>query len=319
MKKTAVFFPGIGYTNDRSLLYYSRRIAEAKGYETIRIAYHDLPFGKKSDDDVMKKAYRMAREQALKQLKKAGIEKSDRVVFVSKSIGTTVAAWIAAKQGLSVQQIFFTPLEKTYKVLRPGEDALAFYGLRDPYTDRDRIFSLSRECGTVLLLFEGANHSLETGDAARDARTVSEIMELLERVLGEDGRLTLRWTAAVWQTRRLLCRSDDVARTLLRPCVDLWLETAEELENASEDDLCKAAAVPLPQPEPFLAEHAAPPEGEEKRIAALLGQTKNELQGIGSEGERVRAVIRTVLAALLPEDEAAAGRGADRLFTLLNG
>ena len=36
MKKIAVFFPGIGYTADKPLLYFSRRIAAAHGYE-IRI------------------------------------------------------------------------------------------------------------------------------------------------------------------------------------------------------------------------------------------------------------------------------------------
>jgi len=36
MSKLAVFFPGIGYTADKSLLHYSRRIAADHGYQ-IRI------------------------------------------------------------------------------------------------------------------------------------------------------------------------------------------------------------------------------------------------------------------------------------------
>ena len=42
-KKLAVFFPGIGYTNDKPLLYYSRKLAEERGYEVICMEYHDLP------------------------------------------------------------------------------------------------------------------------------------------------------------------------------------------------------------------------------------------------------------------------------------
>ena len=42
-KKLAVFFPGVGYTNDKPLLYYSRKLAEERGYEVICTEYHDLP------------------------------------------------------------------------------------------------------------------------------------------------------------------------------------------------------------------------------------------------------------------------------------
>ena len=41
--KIAVFFPGIGYTNDKPLMYYSRKLAEEQGYEVICTEYHDLP------------------------------------------------------------------------------------------------------------------------------------------------------------------------------------------------------------------------------------------------------------------------------------
>ena len=33
MKKLAVFFPGIGYTADKPLLYYSRKLAAELDYE----------------------------------------------------------------------------------------------------------------------------------------------------------------------------------------------------------------------------------------------------------------------------------------------
>ena len=35
--KIAVFFPGIGYNNDKPLLYFSRKIALEHGYEVITI------------------------------------------------------------------------------------------------------------------------------------------------------------------------------------------------------------------------------------------------------------------------------------------
>ena len=38
-KKLAVFFPGIGYHNDKPLLYYSRKLAAELGFEVIEITY----------------------------------------------------------------------------------------------------------------------------------------------------------------------------------------------------------------------------------------------------------------------------------------
>ena len=34
-KKIAVFFPGIGYTNEKPLMYYSRKLAAEHDYEVL--------------------------------------------------------------------------------------------------------------------------------------------------------------------------------------------------------------------------------------------------------------------------------------------
>ena len=48
MKKLAVFFPGIGYTVDKPLLYYSRKIAAEQGYAVEElpavVGGHDVAF-----------------------------------------------------------------------------------------------------------------------------------------------------------------------------------------------------------------------------------------------------------------------------------
>ncbi|MCQ2506160.1 MAG: hypothetical protein MJ113_03185 [Lachnospiraceae bacterium] len=41
-KKLAVLFPGIGYSVDRPLLYYSKKVLKAKGYEIIEVNYGNL-------------------------------------------------------------------------------------------------------------------------------------------------------------------------------------------------------------------------------------------------------------------------------------
>lgn len=47
MKKLAVFIPGIGYTVDRPLLYYSGKLSAQMGYEPKRLIFTGFP--KKSD------------------------------------------------------------------------------------------------------------------------------------------------------------------------------------------------------------------------------------------------------------------------------
>ena len=43
MSKLAVFFPGIGYTIDKPLMHYSRRIAAGLGYEIKLLPYGGFP------------------------------------------------------------------------------------------------------------------------------------------------------------------------------------------------------------------------------------------------------------------------------------
>ena len=67
MKETAgiaVLFPGIGYTCDKPLLYYSEKIARERGYEIKRVPYGNFPPGVKGDAAKMYQCFVSAREQA---------------------------------------------------------------------------------------------------------------------------------------------------------------------------------------------------------------------------------------------------------------
>lgn len=50
MRKLAVFFPGIGYTCDKPLLFYAEKLAIKSGYEIKRISY-SLPGDRKIRGD----------------------------------------------------------------------------------------------------------------------------------------------------------------------------------------------------------------------------------------------------------------------------
>ena len=62
--KIAVLFPGIGYTCDKPLLYYSGKLAARNGYEIVPVPYGNFPSGVKGNREKMEQAFYSALEQA---------------------------------------------------------------------------------------------------------------------------------------------------------------------------------------------------------------------------------------------------------------
>ena len=52
-KKIAVLFPGIGYTCDKPLLYYTGKLAVARGYKLVKVEYGNFPSGIKENKEKM--------------------------------------------------------------------------------------------------------------------------------------------------------------------------------------------------------------------------------------------------------------------------
>ena len=96
MKRLAVFFPGIGYTVDKPLMHYSRRLAEKHGFEICLLPYGGFPKKVKGDKDKMQESYKIALKQTKEMLSDIDFEDCDDILFVGKSIGTIVAAKIAS-------------------------------------------------------------------------------------------------------------------------------------------------------------------------------------------------------------------------------
>ena len=188
MKKLAVFFPGIGYTADRSLLYFCRKIAAKYGYGALCVTYRDLPKDAKSSREKMEECVRLAEKQAEETLQKAGLSEYDRILFAGKSIGTIVSAALAEKSGLSgrIRQILYTPLEETFSFHIP--DGIVFTGGNDPWVggENSRIAALCREKGIPCFVVPDANHSLETDDPLGDVDSLKRIMLETERFIREE-------------------------------------------------------------------------------------------------------------------------------------
>lgn len=176
MAKTAVYFPGIGYHCDKPLLYYSRKIACELGYQNYRNISYAYDGGNiRGNERKMREAYEALLLQAESQLADVDWFGFDDVLFVSKSIGTVIAASYAEKRGLrNMRHILYTPLAQTY--LFAPEHGIGFIGTADPWSDTDEIIRLSEANRIPLKVYDGCNHSLECDDTLKNLEFLKDIM-----------------------------------------------------------------------------------------------------------------------------------------------
>ena len=193
MSKIAVLFPGIGYTCDKPLLYYSAKLAAEKGFEVVRVPYGNFPSNVKGNAEKMYQSFVSAREQSEEILKDVDWSSYDEIVFFSKSVGTVVALSYAAEHGIDARQVLYTPLKETFKfpVEAGAADAsdagksraIAFHGTGDPWAVTEEIVRICEEKEIPLYLTKDANHSLECGKAIKDIKTIRKVMRTVKEFL----------------------------------------------------------------------------------------------------------------------------------------
>ena len=174
-KKIAVIFPGVGYTTDKPLLYYGKKIAKQNGYEIKEISFHDLPDDAKSSREKMMECFKMVISQSDEQLKDVDFGRYESIMLISKSIGTVGASVFAAKNDIPAKQVYFTPLQQTFSFVQE-ENGLAFFGDRDPWIETDTIRELCVSKKLTFRTLPGCNHSLETGRVKEDVENLKNII-----------------------------------------------------------------------------------------------------------------------------------------------
>lgn len=188
MKKLAVLFPGIGYTNDKPLMYYSRRIAGEHDYEILPIAYFGFPKKVKGDRKRMEESFSIALTQAEQRLAEVDLCSYDDVLFIGKSIGTIVAAKIASESQAKekIRLVLYTPLPDTFSF--PFGKAIVFTGTDDPWVGKEKspVYGICEEKGIPCTLISYANHSLESHDSFQDMKELYRIMRETERFIMGD-------------------------------------------------------------------------------------------------------------------------------------
>ena len=131
----------------------------------------------------LREAFDTLYAQAEAQLSAVDWPQYDDVLFLSKSIGTAVSAAFAQRHGIPCRQILYTPLSLTFAFA--PQNALAFLGTADPWSDAFSVAAAARANGTPLCLYENANHSLETGDVLHDLATLQDVMQKTQTFIAD--------------------------------------------------------------------------------------------------------------------------------------
>ena len=182
-EKIACLFPGIGYTCDKPLLYYSGKLLKGMGWEVVPVPYSGFPEKVKGDPEKMRLCAEMALEQAEEILRGIEWDRYGEILFVGKSVGTAVCGAYAEKHGIRCWKVLFTPLEDTF-VFQLG-DAVAFHGTSDPWAETKTIRECCGKQGIPLYETERANHSLETGDVEKDIKELRKVMKTVREFIGK--------------------------------------------------------------------------------------------------------------------------------------
>ena len=165
MSKIAVLFPGIGYTCDKPLLYYSAKLAAEKGYEVVRVPYGNFPPNVKGDAAKMYQCFVSAREQSEDILKDVAWSDYDEIVFFFRfpvgagvagvsgaaSAASVVSAAEAIDAGKSAGAAGETDAVDAAETSDVGKSsAIAFHGTGDPWAVTEEIVRICEEKGVPL-------------------------------------------------------------------------------------------------------------------------------------------------------------------------
>lgn len=179
----SVIYPGLRYSSDMPLLYYTTKLLTERGSDVLQLwadytsaDYQSLP-----------------REQRAAWLYedggaaiRAGQKQRDYgdLILVGKSIGTLILAVLAINEGMPENSIsiWLTPLLHLQYVVEaarqlPGQ-ALFIGGGQDPSYTQESVAQLKELPNIMTITIEGANHSLEIpGDLPRSLKAMEEILQ----------------------------------------------------------------------------------------------------------------------------------------------
>jgi len=175
----AVCFPGTGYTCKEALFERIASDFSARGYDVVRLDFSHIPF---REIESLEEAVAVAQRAVKRQLAHVPFSDYEDVVFVSKSLGTILAAQYERDNDMLPRHLYLTPLNKTLMLMRPESRVIAMVlGTEDRFLTGRALMSFCEPRNIVCHLVEGVNHNLkDEEDAERNQKIIESIASLYQ-------------------------------------------------------------------------------------------------------------------------------------------
>ena len=173
----AVCFPGTGFTCKEALFERLASDYIARGYDVIRLDFSHIPF---REIESLEEAIAVAPRAVKRQLSHVRFTDYEDIVFLSKSLGTILAAQYEREYALIPRHLFLTPLNKTLMLVQPESRVISMVlGTQDRFLTGRALASFCEERNIPYYLVEGVNHSLKDDlDAERTAHIINQVANL---------------------------------------------------------------------------------------------------------------------------------------------
>lgn len=163
-------------------MYYGKKLAGELGHQIIEVNYTGFPKDVKGDEEKMEQSFQIARAQAEEMLCDVNWKGYENILFISKSIGTVVAAAYDNDHDIHAEHIYFTPVPQTFSFVRE-KSGIVLHGLNDPWCENTIVEENCQKLCLTLKTFDRANHSLETGNCLRDLEIMGMVLKILKNIL----------------------------------------------------------------------------------------------------------------------------------------
>ena len=181
----ALVLPGLGYTCDMPLLYYTARQLRDLGADVLQVDYdYRRPASRALSDD--EQTGRLLADATAAWRAGRAERAYEQVTLVGKSLGTLALAHLLAHErgGGQVRAIWFTPLWHEASVreqlLGARRPALVVIGTADPAYEAATAQAVRGE----ILVIEGAGHSLDIpGEVVRSVQALERVVRAVHAFL----------------------------------------------------------------------------------------------------------------------------------------
>ncbi len=182
----AIVFPGVGYTCDMPLLYYSVLTMLDAGADVLQVeyAYNRLPDFREIPDTErgqwIAADATAARDAALREASYT------KVTLIGKSIGTRAMGYLLATNlhPAVVHTVWLTPLLRNdqlrAQIRQHRPPSLFVIGTADPHYDAALLADVQEATGGDAIIVQGRNHSLEiAGDTPKSLDAIVQTIHAL--------------------------------------------------------------------------------------------------------------------------------------------